>query len=146
MGDRIAEAKERLKKYRAVKTSLVTISQEIKRLELEYQRIRSSRTDGTHVKGGGSGREDALLNNLVKRQELTLALEQAKLWIKATDQAMAVLDEEKQLVLQRIYINPAKGAIGALCKDLKRDRSSIYRRRDEALHTFTIALYGATET
>jgi hypothetical protein len=141
-----AEAKEKLRRYGAMQNALLSIPQEIKRLEIEYQSIRSSRTDGTPVKGGGSGREDALLNNLVNRQELEWALKQAVRWKQVTDQALSILDEEERLILRMLYISPSNGSMATLCKELGCEKSSVYNKRDKALHTFTIALYGAIET
>ena len=140
------EAKEKLRRYSAMQNALINIPQEIERLKIENQNIRSSRTDGAPVKGGGSGREEALLNNLVHRQELEWTLQQAQLWKQVTDQALSVLDEADQLILRRLYIYPTKGSLAALCKGLSCGKSSIYRRRDDALYKFTIALYGAVET
>lgn len=140
------EAKEKLRRYNAMQNAISSIPQEIKRLEIEYQSIRSSRTDGTPVKGGGSGREDALLNNLVNRQELEWSLKQAQKWKQVTDQALSVLDDEDQLVLRLLYISPTNNSMATLCKELGCEKTSVYNKRDKALHTFTIALYGAIET
>ena len=140
------EAKEKLRRYGAMQNALVSIPQELDMLESELQSIRSSRTDGTPVKGGGSGREEALLNNLIKKQELEWALRKAQMWKQVTDQALGVLDESDQMILRCLYVCPSKEALPQLCKELGCGKSSIYRRRDEALYTFTIALYGAIET
>ncbi|MFR2043705.1 MAG: hypothetical protein ACLS4A_12755 [Oscillospiraceae bacterium] len=51
---------ERLKLYEPKRLSLKSIPQEIRRLELEMQSIRSATSDGSPSKGGGSGREDML--------------------------------------------------------------------------------------
>lgn len=141
-----ALAREKLRRYSAMQMSLANIPQEIERLKLEGQSIRSSRTDGTPVMGGGSGREEAMLNNIVHRQELGLTLKQAQLWKQTVDQALSVLSESEQLILRRLYIYPTKGSLAILCKELSCGKSSIYRRRDDALYKFTIALYGAAET
>lgn len=81
------EAIEKLRKYDAMRMSLQNIPMEMKRLEADAQSIRGARTDGTPVKGGGSGREDALLNNLAHRQELSWALDQARYWVEITQRA-----------------------------------------------------------
>jgi hypothetical protein len=141
-----AEAKDKLRRYSAMQNALISIPQEIERLELESQSIRSSRTDGTPVKGGGSGREDAMLNNIVARQELELSLKQAKIWKETTDRALASLDDDGRLVLKRLYINPTKAAVSTLCKELGCGESTVFRKRDDALHKFTIALYGIAES
>ena len=136
------EAMEKLRRLDAMHQSLQNLPEEISRLEQEACGIRSARTDGTAVKGGGSGREDALLNNLVHRQELQRTLEQARSWVRITDRALGALSPEEKLIMHRLYICPERGAIGRLCTELDVEQSSIYRKRDRALRKFTVALYG----
>ena len=140
-----AEAKEKLRRYDAMRTATITLPAEIARLEGEYKSIRSAKTDGTPVRGGTSTREDAIINNIVERQELAEALENARAWVQITDRAMKALQNEERLILHRLYIYPEKGAVERLCKELGAETSSIYRRRDKAIKTFTIALYGITD-
>lgn len=141
-----SEAKEKLRRYDAMRLAIINIPEELERLESEATSIRSARTDRVPVKGGGSQREDAMLNNIVHRQELTWTLQQAQLWIKTTDRAMEALSQEEKLILYRLYIYPTKGNIERLCKELNVETSTIYRKRDKALRSFTLAFYGATET
>ena len=79
------EAMEKLREYEARKQSLATIPDEIRRLELDYTRIRSATRDGPPVRGGGSTREDMLLSNIVHREELERALEMARMWVALVD-------------------------------------------------------------
>lgn len=139
-----AEAKDKLRKYDAMKMSTLSIPDELARLEGEYTAIRSARTDGAPINGGSSAREDALINNIAERQELEAALQNAKAWVRIVDRAMTSLREEEQLILTRLFIRPYKGSVERLCKELGVESSSVYRRRDQALQTFTLALYGAT--
>lgn len=139
------EAKEKLHRYDAMRTATMTIPAEIARLEHEYTALRSVKTDSIHVRGGTSTREDAIINNILERQELEAALQNAKAWVQITDRAMKALQKEERLILHRLYIYPEKGAVERLCKELGAESSSIYRRRDKALKTFTIALYGITD-
>ena len=140
------EAKEMLRKYDTMRIALINIPAEIKRLEIEFQSIRSSRTDGTPVDGGGSKREDAILNNIIERQELERALLSAELWVQSTERALEALSKEDQLILYRMYIKPEKYAVDRLSEEIGVDNSSIYRRQNRALRQFTIAFYGAIET
>lgn len=141
-----AEAMEKLNRYDAMRQALRNIPEEIIRLETDAQSIRSAKTDGTPVKGGGNKREDMLLNNLVCRQELQYLLQQAKSWVKTTERALATLTPEEKLILHRMYILPERGCIDRLTMELGVEQSSIYRKRDKALRRFTIALYGTPET
>ena len=105
------EAVEKLRKYDAMCRSLQNIPLEVKRLEADARAIRGARTDGTPVKGGGSGREDALINNIAHRQELTWALEQAKYWVDITRRGLETLTPEEKLVLQRFYLTPDRKSV-----------------------------------
>ena len=136
------EAKTKLRRFDAMKTALINLTEEIHRLENEYTAIRSTRTDGNHVSGGTSAREDALINNIVERKELEHALENAKAWVRIVDRALKCLSPEDKKILHRLYIYPEKGAPKRLCEELGIESSSIYRRRNKALHRFTIAVYG----
>ena len=135
------EAVEKLRKYDAMCRSLQNIPLEVKRLEVDARAIRGARTDGTPVKGGGSGREDALINNIAHRQELTWALEQAKYWVDITRRGLETLTPEEKLVLQRFYLTPEQGSVQRLCMELGVEQSSIYRKRDKALRKFALAFY-----
>ena len=140
------EAIDKLNNYTAHRAALENIPQEIKRLESAYAGIRSATTDGTPVSGGGSTREDTMLSNIVRRDELKRRLKEARLWVAQVDKALAVLDDEERLVLDRFYIHRAKGNVGELCERLNVEQATVYRKRDSALRRFTIALYGVTET
>jgi len=140
------EAIDKLRQYEAKRTALMDIPGDIAQLESSVKRIRSAVTDGTPVRGGGSGREDMLLNNIVKREELKVAYKAANEWVDRVNKGLAILDAEEKLILDRFYIAPAKGNVERLCEELCIEQSSVYRRRDKALHRFTLALYGCIET
>lgn len=140
------EAIDKLKCYEVRREALENIPKEIKRLESVYTGIRSATTDGTPVSGGGSTREDSMLSNIVHRDELKRRLKEARLWVAQVDKALAVLDDEERLVLDRFYIHRAKGIVGELCDRLNLEKTAVYDRRDRALRRFTIALYGVTES
>ena len=140
------EAVEKLRQYEAKKQSLASIPEEIRRLESAMQSIRSATADGTPVQGGGSGREDMMLSNIVHREELERSLEQAKIWVELVDSGLEILSTEERLIIDRFYIHPEKGAADRIAGDLKLDVKTVYRRKDAALRHFTICLYGGTES
>ena len=139
------EAKEKLRRYDAMRLATINIPQELERLEIDAQGIRSARADSAHVNGGGSRREEAMLNNIIHRQELAWTLQQAQIWLQVTDRALTALSNDEKLILHRLYIYPEKGGLERLCKELGMESSSIYRRRDKALKHFTLAYYGIDE-
>lgn len=140
------EAVEKLRQYEAKRLAMKTIPLEIKRLELNMQSIRSAVSDGSPAKGGGSGREDMYLSNIVHREELERSLEQAEIWVSLTEAALELLSKEERLLLDRFYIHPEKCAADRLAGDLHMDVKTVYKRKDDALRKFTISLYGGTES
>lgn len=136
------EATEKLRKYDAMQLATKNLPEEIKRLEQAACAIRAARTDSTPVKSSTNHREDMLLSNLVCREELAQALNQATLWVSTTNRALGALSPEEKLVLHRMYMYPERNALERLCQELDLEQSSIYRKRDQALHRFTMALYG----
>jgi len=140
------EAIEKLKRYDAMHTAQQNIAREIARLKEEAFAIRRADPSAAPVRGSGGRYDEVLMNNIVKRQELAWTLKQVKLWISNTDRGLQALNEEERQVLQRLYLYPKKGAVDRLCEELGLEQSSVYRRRDQALEHFTIAMYGFTET
>lgn len=141
-----SEAVDKLRQYEAKKLSIVNIPLEISRLESAARGIRSAASDGTPVSGGGSGREDMLLSNIVHREELERSLEQAQKWVALVDAALAILSAEERLLLERFYVHPARGNVDKLCDELGLEKSQVYAKKDSAIRHFTISLYGCCET
>lgn len=140
-----AEAKEKLQRYDAMRLATINIPSELERLEIDAQSIRSAKLDAPAAASGGGRREDALLNNIVHRQELLWTLQQAQIWLTSTDRALSSLPPREKLILHRLYMYPERGNIERLCKELGMEASSVYRRRDSALKHFTLAYYGVEE-
>ena len=140
------EAIEKLLEYGVRRQALENIPEEIRRLELDYRTMRSTVSNSIPAHGDGSPREDAMLTNIVRREELSRQLESARIWVDMTDRALAALDEEDRQVLGGFYIHRRKGAVERLCEELDREPAQIYRRRDRALRHFTLALYGGIES
>lgn len=136
------EAAEKLRRYDMMRTAIKTLPMEIRRLEEEGRALKAVRTDRV-VSGTVSRRDEQMLNNIVCRQELEYALENARLWVQTTDHALGALSPDEKFLLHRLYIQPADDGVEQLCLQLQVEKSSIYRRREQALRKFTLALYGA---
>lgn len=141
------KAIDKLKGYSAQKASLTSLPEEIARLESEAYSIKSATADGTPVKGGGSGREDRLLSNIVQREEHKQMLSRAKMSVAGIERGLAVLDKDERRILERMYIFPEVGAVQRIMDDYNlAETSSAYKRVNKALLRFTVAMYGATES
>jgi ArpU family phage transcriptional regulator len=140
------EAMEKLRRYDIMRQALRNIPEEIERLKAEAVTLKSASTDSMFVRGSGSRQEDARINNIIQRQELEQTLRLVRQWLTVTERGLLALDEEQRTILQRLYLYPQKGAIERLCMELGLEQSSVYRKRDQALHRFTAAIYGFSDT
>lgn len=140
------EAVEKLKQYEVKRAALEDIPLEIKQLELGMQSIRSAKPDSSPVRSNGAARENMMLNNITYREELDISYQQTKSWVERVEKALDTLTQEEYTILDRFYINPEKKAADRLAGDLRVDVKTVYRRKDEALRKFTLALYGVMET
>lgn len=141
------KAIDRLRNHVAQKTAKVNLSEEIKRLSSEACSIKSATSDGTPVKGGGNGREDRLLSNIVQREEYGRMIERADISVRIVERALSVLDDEEQYMLQTMYIERIPNAVDHLAARYGLlEASSVYKRVNKALLNFTVAMYGITES
>lgn len=141
------EVKRMLRDYKYKQHSIGNLPKEIASLEDDLQSIRSATSDATPVKGGGNAREDRMLNNIVKREELKRNLKSVTGEVERIDSAMQALSEQDQELLERCYISPMKGYIERLQDELRlKDESSVHRRKREALRRFTLAYYGVEKS
>lgn len=140
------EAVEKLTQYEAKRRAVENIPAEIDRLGIEFLSIRSARTDATPVQGGGSTREEAMIANIDRREELARRLEAARAWVDLVEAGLRCLDEEERLVLDRFYIHREPGHINYLMRRLHLCRSVVYDRAERALSHFAAVLYGGERT
>lgn len=138
------EAIEKLRRYDAMRLCEENLPQEICRLEEAAASMRAAGLGAIVRTSAQRSQEDALLSNMVHRQELQHQLQQARQWLSITNRALGALTPEEKLVLHRLYIYPERGAVERLCNELGAEQSTVYRKRDKALQRFTMALYGST--
>ncbi len=136
------EAIERLTRYSAMAQAVENIPKEITRLERSIQELRGCDPAKAPSAKNPGPRDDVLIGNIIKRQELNDSYENAKIWVDTTQQALSVLNAEEKTILTKMYVTPERGVVNQLCLALGVEQSSIYRKRDQALYRFTMALYG----
>lgn len=141
MGYKMAE--NDLRNYAANKTAIINLREQIKNLEDEAGQIRSATADATPVQGGGSTREDRILSNIHMRDKLAGALKSAESDVARVERALALLDDEERLILNRFYINRHKDSLFRLMEELGIEQSAVYERKSKAFFHFRKALYPA---
>ena len=139
-----SESKEELREYEAKRLAAESIPEDIRELEAQMVKLGGS-SNSSPVKGGGSMWEDRQINMIVKMEKLRTSLEYAKDWVAKVERGLSVLSAEERLILDRFYINPAKGNVDRLCGELYLEKSMVYDRKDKALRKYTLARYGCIE-
>lgn len=139
------EAMAELREYEARRTAVENLPDDIAQLEAEAMRLGGASGDSSPVKGGSSAWEDKQINLIVKREKLQQSLECARKWVEKVEKGLAVLSKEERLILDRFYINPAKGNLDRLCYELGIEKTAVYNRRLAALRHYTQARFGCTE-
>lgn len=140
------QSEQRLRDYEGRKEALVNIPIQIKTLEDQYTSIRSATTDATPVQGGSDNRrEEMLVSNIAEREELKLNYGIVKREVFLTEKGLKALTEEEQRILEKFYIVKSRQSVERICEELLVSRAEFYRRKDEALRKFTIAVYGVVD-
>lgn len=138
------ESMEELREYEAKRMAAENLPSEIARLRADARTLKGS-SNSTPVKGGGAKWEDRQINMIVKCDKLETSLAYAKAWVARVDRGLDVLNGEERHVLDRFYINPAKGNVDRLCEELHLEKTAVYTRKDAALRKYTLARYGCVE-
>lgn len=131
-----------LQTLNAKRQALVNIPEKIAELEAQATSIRSATADGTPVRGGGSGREDMLLNIITEKDELREALAQAQKQVERVERALNVLSVTERRIVQVKYIDRDPGAISKLAIEFNLDERTVRNRHLDALKQFAIAMRG----
>ena len=138
------ESMEELREYEAKRLAAENIPEEVRQLKAQMAKLGGS-SNSTPVKGGGSQWEDRQINLIVKIEKLKTSLAYARDWVSKVERGLDALSAEERLILDRFYINPAKGNVDRLCGDLCLEKSAVYDRKDKALRHYTLARYGCVE-
>jgi hypothetical protein len=136
---------QRLRDYENKKQAIKSINEQIQILKEKYVSIRSATTDGTPVQDNNNKREEMLIYNISKREELQRNLKIITHEIKITENGLNVLTCEEKKILNDFFINRRKDYILRLCDELHISKTELYRSKDEALKKFTVACYGIVE-
>lgn len=139
-----AAAEEKLIQYPAKVAAIENLQAQLRALKLGASPMLSPQYTQPRVCTTPGRQEDALLEAMAWRQEMEWSLERAQTWVQVTRRALDTLGEGDRRLLECLYMDPEAGQLERLCQRLQLERSSIYRRRDNALRRFTVALYGGS--
>ena len=139
-------AVQRLKNYETRRISLEQIKEQLNALDIQFEAIRAAKTDGEPISGTMSNRrEEIMIDNIQKRDELKANYKIAKREIEVTEKGLEALTKEERRILELFYINRSYDHVGRLCDELNIEKTVVYERKDKALKRFTMACYGVVD-
>lgn len=134
---------DELRSLPKLRASIGNLQERILILKIERESIKSARTDGDPVSGGGTNkREEMLINNLYEDSVRKKTLEINTRKVAQLEACLKSLLPNERIVLERIYINGESHAADRLARELNYDRSQIYNIKDAALKNMAMMLYG----
>lgn len=137
---------QRLKAYETRKISLEQIKEQLNALDMQFTAIRAAKTDGEPISGTMSNRrEEIMIDNIQKRDELKANYKIAKREIEVTEKGLEALTKEERRILELFYILRPYDHVGQLCEELNLEKTVVYNRKDKALRKFTMACYGVVD-
>ena len=136
---------KRLREYEMRKQSLDNIKEQISILESQFTGLKAATADGTPTGDNENRREDMLIHNISKREELKNNYKLVFRDISITENGLKALTEEERRILFVFFIERQKNYVERLCEELFISKTELYRRKDEALKKFTMAGYGILE-
>lgn len=137
---------QRLKAYETRKISLEQIKEQLNALDMQFTAIRAAKTDGEPISGTMSNRrEEMMVDNIQKREELKANYKIAKREIEVTEKGLTALTKEERRILELFYIYRPYDHVGQLCGELNIEKTVVYERKDRALKKFTMACYGVVD-
>lgn len=83
---------------------------------------------------------------LREKGDLRYRLESTLRQIRSVEMGLGVLNQEERQILEGMYLERGKYAALKLAETLGCDIKTVYARKEQALHLFTIALFGCIES
>lgn len=137
---------EDLKSYNYRKQSLDGMGEEVAALKSAATSISAIRIDSAPSASQSTCRDDVIVNNIVRRDELMQTMLQTSVRCSRIENALRELDSKERMILTALFVAPQKGAVEYLCRELNYDKATVYRYRTKALRNFTLLMYGRAES
>lgn len=138
-------AEQDLRKYIALKRSIINIKERLEIIESRYTGAKGARTDTILSNGGRGTREDSIINAIVEKERLKMQLGTNEKLIEVIERGLQGLNEMDRCILERAYIIGQKRNIEDIMKEYNVEKSQAYRMRDKALRNFALNMYGIEE-
>ena len=139
------EAKNELRIYGNLKSSIDNISERLNWIEAQMTSIKSASAGTAPVQGGGNKYEYKILDLIVQKQRLKLTRDANKIRLGLVEQGLAALSDAEREIVITFAENRSGAAVELLRDRTGYEQAQIYRIYNEALYKYTIAEYGIPE-
>lgn len=139
------EAVNDLKQYARRKAALVNLAEDIRELKARTYGSTAPATDAVPVQGGTSTAEGWLIAAIDELDRKREAYHIAKRQVDSVERGLATLTEQQRDLLDKFFIHRTSNNISDLLEKFNVEQAQIYRLKDEALRSFTLARYGVLE-
>ena len=148
-----SETVKDLREFRALENFINEYPSHMEELDTQLKHLRSAKVDAVPTAGGGCRTDDAWLNIIAKKERLAWNYGNRLAKYRRIKKALALLNSEEMFVLHEFFIERPgagyrakdKGHVDKCMSRLCCGQSEVYRRKEDALRTLAIALYGQTE-
>lgn len=128
--------------YEAMLLSVENIPEQIEILERQFTAIQAAQTDKVIVEGGYCDREQAMIDNIARREELAGNLDNIRQKVNILAKALSMLTPTERLVIERFFIHAERNAALRLIDEIGYEKAQVYRISAAALKKLTLAMYG----
>lgn len=129
-------AVEDLRRYKQMKIGIINSKEKLKYVEKTAMRYNLS-----NVKKG-LRTDTNIINALVEANRLRQNIAYAESLTKLVERGLKALNEEEKRVVERFYMTSNPLPAKKLSEEFGYEPRTLYRIRDRALESFTIAMYG----
>ena len=133
---------QRLRNLDAQRDALANIPERIKILELDLENLKATQTDAVSISSGENRQEEAMLNNIMKRQNFERDFERTEREVSQMEAALDKLNPMDRRVLELFFVNRPRNYMDILCEELHCEVAHVYRTKDKALLELTRRLCG----
>ncbi len=125
------------------KAALLSLGEELR--ELRARGTGSARPRASAGRAGGRPAEERLIAMIdeLDRKEENYRLTRRR--VEAVERGLACVSPQQRQILEQFYVRRTAAHAQDLAQLLHVEQSQVYRLKDEALRTFTLARYGITE-
>ena len=112
------EARKDLQNYQRRKTALENMKQMVCLLQDDYFALRTGSFDTAPVMGKGSGSEEWMLNNIVKRERLQHNINATQAWISFIENGLRCLTDQQRDILTESISTGSRGMWSGLWRGI----------------------------